>query len=45
VSGKDPRLATLDEAMPVLLRLSREPSFIDEMNKVSSLPHPFGSLL
>lgn len=40
LSGKDLRTADLDEAMPVLLRLAREPSFMDEMNKVSSFPRP-----
>lgn len=37
VSGKDIRYLDFEESMPILLRLSREPSFVDEMRKVQSL--------
>ncbi|KAF9451997.1 hypothetical protein P691DRAFT_756746 [Macrolepiota fuliginosa MF-IS2] len=33
-SGQDIRLLDFDESMPLLLRLSRETSFIDEMKKI-----------
>ncbi|KAF7776122.1 hypothetical protein Agabi119p4_4515 [Agaricus bisporus var. burnettii] len=34
LSEKDLRFVDLDDAMPILLRLSREPSFIDEIKKI-----------